>query len=126
MVVEFRSASSFHLTQSQLTEVLERCLPQLSQGNPVKLSPLAGGALRLEVCVDEGSSRGPKLDRLFTAAEVMAWWGYSSLSAFWKMVRKEGVPTVELATHVVRFPESLLLAWVQRRTVGCDHHSVQA
>jgi len=119
MVLESRSTSSFHLTQSQLTEVIDRCLPQLSQGNPVKLTPLAGGAMKLEVCF--GSSRESKLDRLYTAREVMSWWGYASLSAFWRMVKKEGVPTVQLATHVVRFPESLLLAWIDRRTVGRCH-----
>jgi len=120
MIHECPSALTAQFTPPMVAHLVDQTLQQLCQGNPVLITPLASGSLKLEVCFDRGSPQ-PKLDRLYTAREVMAWLGYHSQAAFWKMVRKEGVPTVELATHVVRFPESGLRTWVGRRTVGCGY-----
>jgi predicted DNA-binding transcriptional regulator AlpA len=119
MTHEYDSAPTSKPTAPMVAEIVAQSLEQLCEGNPVLITPLPGGALQLEVCFGASSSREPKLERLYTAGELMALWGYRSLSAFWKMIRREGVPTVELAARVVRFPESGLRIWIQRRTVGC-------
>jgi predicted DNA-binding transcriptional regulator AlpA len=57
-------------------------------------------------------------DRLLTADEVMARYGYKARSSFWQFVHAKGVPHIQLNARKIVFSPAALEAWEAKRTVG--------
>jgi transposase len=48
----------------------------------------------------------------------MGRFGYSDRGAFWRFVHDEGLPYIRLNSRVARFDETVVEAWLKRRTIG--------
>lgn len=55
---------------------------------------------------------------LWSAREVMAFFGYHSKSAFWAFVHRSAIPCIRINERRIMFHRAALEAWLQQRAVG--------